>query len=239
MSPHKYPTIHDIGLVVHDTFETTFKAFDREWHFAVRSQSEANIAQGCLSYYSPMWKAKEIKPVSDKDLVLDVGAHVGFFTVPISSQVSHVVALEPAPANFQLLKQNIARNGVGNVTAIHSAMSKVDGVVELNLGVSGTTGHSVTSKKRSGLHAPVQSMSLGAAVQQWAPSVLKLDCEGAEWEILSNARWLTGIRIIIAELHKVTGTKLEPLETVLQLAGYTYTLKSNSWFSKLVAHKEI
>jgi len=189
MSPHKYPFIPDIGLVVHETFGISFDAFQWGW----------------------------------------------FFAIPISSQAYHVIAIEPAPANYEMLCRNVKRNSCENVTPIHSAMSSIDGEVELNLGVSGTTGHSVTSKKRSGPHTTVPSCSLMTAVTRWGPTVLKLGCEGAEWVILTDPGLLQGIRIIVAELHKVTGTKLHALEQ----AGYQYTIKSNGWFSKLIAHKEI
>ena len=64
---HKYKIISDIGLVVHDTFETSFTAFGKLWKFRVRSQSEANIARSCLAYYKPMWDASFTKLIAFKE----------------------------------------------------------------------------------------------------------------------------------------------------------------------------
>ncbi len=63
------------------------------------------------------------------DWVIDIGAHVGTFSVPLAWAVGstgHVFAFEPAPENFALLCENIGGNGVADVvTPINAVVTRV------------------------------------------------------------------------------------------------------------------
>src|ERR1035437_10176539 len=59
------------------------------------------------------------KTVKPGDTVLDVGANVGALTVPMAQMVGpsgKVIAWEPQPETFALLKKNIEQNDLNNVT---------------------------------------------------------------------------------------------------------------------------
>jgi hypothetical protein len=58
------------------------------------------------------------------DVCVDVGAHIGYFSLLASRLVGphgHVYALEPAPATYAALRSNLELNGVTNVTALRVA----------------------------------------------------------------------------------------------------------------------
>lgn len=60
------------------------------------------------------------------DVVLDVGANIGFHTIHFSRWVGTsgmVMAFEPDPANIELLKSNLARNNCKNVQVFPVALS--------------------------------------------------------------------------------------------------------------------
>ena len=70
-----------------------------------------------------LWRAKTllteeplmiswIKAMSPNDVVLDVGANVGIYTVPIAQRAQRVYACELDPLNVAILKENIVLNGV-------------------------------------------------------------------------------------------------------------------------------
>lgn len=237
MTAHQYPIIPDIGLKVRKTFITSFTAFEREWKFKVRSQSEANIAKSCLTYYKPMWDWDKFDRLNKQDIVIDIGAHVGFFAVPVGYLVKRVIAFEPAPANYTLLERNITLNK-GNVHPQDCAIGTDIGITTLNLGVQGTTGHSITNAKRGGVSVRVACRSIQDVIGQYRPTVLKLDCEGAEWDILTDPSCLSGIRIIVAEMHKVSQHSLPKVVKVLKQAGMKVTTQPNSWFTKLIAYRK-
>lgn len=235
---HQYPINPDIGLIVRNTFPISFQAFDQPWTFHVRSQSEANIAKSCLSYYKPFWEGIVAPPVNKLDRVVDIGGHIGFFSIPISSRVGWVGTFEPCPANFELLGKNIAQNGVSNINIFPFAVGANIGPVQLNLGVQGTTGHSITNRKKGGVHVEVLCTTLEEIVNFYSPTILKIDCEGAEWDILTNAALLTNIRMLIAELHKVKQHDVTKITSILEQAGMRWVVKHNSWFSKLVCWRQ-
>lgn len=61
---------------------------------------------------------------------LDIGANLGFFTVRAARRLGprgHVVAIEPHPARFELLRANVALNGLDNVSALPYAAGSANG----------------------------------------------------------------------------------------------------------------
>jgi FkbM family methyltransferase len=61
---------------------------------------------------------------------LDIGANLGFFTVRAARRLGargHVVAIEPHPARYELLRTNVTLNGLNNVTSLNYAAGSEDG----------------------------------------------------------------------------------------------------------------
>jgi FkbM family methyltransferase len=76
-----------------------------------------------------LWRAKTllteeplmiswIKAMNPNDVVLDVGANVGMYTVPIAQRTKMVYACELDPLNVAILKENIVLNGVQQIVTI-------------------------------------------------------------------------------------------------------------------------
>lgn len=76
------------------------------------------------------------KEVKEGDIVLDVGANIGYYTLIFSKAVGRrgkVFAFEPEPNNFILLQKNVQINNLENVTLIQKAVSKKSGKIYLYL----------------------------------------------------------------------------------------------------------
>jgi tRNA G37 N-methylase Trm5 len=69
--------------------------------------------------------ADEYYPVhlKEDDVVLDVGANIGAFTIRVARKVKRVIAIESEPQNFRLLLENIKINNIQNVLPINLAVS--------------------------------------------------------------------------------------------------------------------
>jgi len=66
------------------------------------------------------------------DVFLDIGAHVGIYTVKLAQRVSKVIALEPEPQNYRFLYRNILINHLNDkVIALPIAASDRDGYADL------------------------------------------------------------------------------------------------------------
>jgi len=71
----------------------------------------------------------------DRPFVIDVGAYVGAYTIEACTIGASVVALEPDPDNFRVLKFNLELNGCTNAKALQVAAGAKEGVAPLYQGV--------------------------------------------------------------------------------------------------------
>src|SRR5438045_2344759 len=65
-------------------------------------------------YYEPLTRALLATLLRPEDLFLDIGAHIGFFslTMGVSIRQMKLIAFEPNPKNFGILQANAAANGL-------------------------------------------------------------------------------------------------------------------------------
>jgi len=76
--------------------------------------------------------------LQNDDVVVDVGAHVGLFTLKVAKSVKLVLAVEPHPFNYRLLTMNMALNKINNVIPVKLALSSYSGKAKLYLRSTGT-----------------------------------------------------------------------------------------------------
>ena len=61
-------------------------------------------------------------------IVIDIGAHMGFFSMSLIKKTKKVIAIEPDPINFKFLSQNIASNSeFGQIEPYNLALGKKSG----------------------------------------------------------------------------------------------------------------
>ena len=162
--------------------------------------------------------------------VLDIGAGLGDFAVRVARECpqSTVYAFEPLPESFALLEANIRLNGVSNVRALPEAIAGHVGTLELYT-VTGLSGqHRTAGDRAAAVTAPIRvpAMTLSAAFEKLGIArcdFLKIDCEGAEYEILlgADATTLSRIGHVAMEYHDaVTVHSHEELVGFLEGQGF-------------------
>jgi FkbM family methyltransferase len=70
------------------------------------------------------------------DTAIDIGAHVGWYTVVLSQLVSdsgRVVSIEPIPETFEILRWCVGHLQLRNVTLFNRAISNIAGVVTMHV----------------------------------------------------------------------------------------------------------
>lgn len=141
------------------------------------------------------------------NIVIDVGAHVGMFTVKAAKLVGDsglVVAIEPEPRTLALLQRNIESHGLTNVKVISKAIYNEKMTVRLYL--QDLSGHHSLCR-RSGDYIEVEADSLDNIISKLGldrVDFVKIDVEGAELEILRGAEKVLaspGIKLSIASYH--------------------------------------
>jgi FkbM family methyltransferase len=146
------------------------------------------------------------------ETVVDVGANIGTFTLLASRAVGvegRVFAFEPESENYALLRENVAHNGCLNVTAERVAVAGQIGQMTLHHANEGGF-HSLHANRLSGSRSAeeVDALTLKYLLDRHGIThcdLLKVDCEGAEYEILYNLPDDCWARIskIVMEYHGI------------------------------------
>lgn len=123
--------------------------------------------------------------------VVDVGAHIGYFTIIMSLLVGDggtVFAFEPEPCNFELLRTNLALNGVRNVTAESRAVSDQAGRAGLHLSGCNTGDHRLYGSPAERDVHEVDTVTLDGyfAGSDEPVHFVKIDAQGLEPRILDG-----------------------------------------------------
>ena len=162
--------------------------------------------------------------------VVDVGAGMGDFTVHAGRLCprGRVYAFEPLPESFARLEEHLRVNGVRNASAFPEAIAAADGMLALYT-VTGLSGQHRTAgdgSRRSEVPIAVRATTLASAFERLVIArcdFLKIDCEGAEFEILLGLpdAALSRIARIALEYHDhVTDHTHEELVAFLAARGF-------------------
>lgn len=139
------------------------------------------------------------------DVVYDIGAHVGIYSCVAAQMIddSQIYAFEPHPANVDRLKENGALNDA-NIRTFRYALSNISETKKFAIDAdeSGAVGHSDPSL--GGKHIVVEFVRGADLVREQnlpRPTVLKIDVEGAELEVLKGLDGvLDDCRVIYCEV---------------------------------------
>lgn len=160
------------------------------------------------------------------DIVLDLGAHIGRYSVVAGKLVGNsgkVIAIEADPYNFEILQLNIRANELQNVvSAINAAAWKEAATLTLFRNTfSGR--HSVCNTTDS--HSKINTITVDELVLQYnLPKIdwMKVDIEGAEYPMLLGAKDAINskkIKFMVLEAHTY-----EILHVITQLLSPLYDI---------------
>ena len=114
--------------------------------------------------------------IKKTDIVIDIGANMGYYTLFFSSLAAKVYAFEPDPTNFSILQKNIAANKLTNVITEQKAVSNKNGTTYLKLNSLNTGGHHITEISKDTI--PIDTVILDDYIDH--ADFIKMDIEGAE-----------------------------------------------------------
>jgi FkbM family methyltransferase len=151
------------------------------------------------------------------DGFIDVGAHVGYFSLPAARKVGEsgrVIAIEPTPSSAAILRENVALNSFSVVTVIEAAASCRSGTGQLT---TSRTSSMWNTLERETLPDATESVEVSVRTIDeivagcGSPSVrlLKLDVEGHERDVLLGAVATIKRNSRLEILFEVSGGNLE------------------------------
>jgi len=193
--------------------------------------------------------------------ILDIGAHKGYFSIYASLLAGENVKIfsyEPEEKNFAILKENLKMNRIKNVFAKNVAVCGNDGMRELFVSVD-SHNHSViaeamnTEEEEMGLSVSkkVNCVSFSTIVLKHIVKeacenigLVKMDCEGAEFEILESVDSGFGgvsgdeifkkIKSFCIEYHEfLPEMRAEKLVNIFKKYGYKVDVKKSHYDSRM------
>ena len=176
--------------------------------------------------------------VSEDSIVVDVGANIGDFTMQAAQlcRLGRVIAVEPISEQARMLGIHVLLNDFDNVTHVHAALGGHEGQVDMHVegGFSSAYwgGDNIEKVRMTTLPLLMREQRIQHI------HLLKLDCEGAEWDILPAAEEvLPQIDQICMEFHNARGWTSDKLAQWLRERGYKVWHTSGSWNGLLWARR--
>lgn len=120
--------------------------------------------------------------VDSDDIVWDIGAHGGYFTLACAAKATQVIACEANPLNASNLRRHLALNEVANVSVVEAAICSTHN--------SSATfgGRDIYQGRLGGGSDVVATATLDGLIRDGlpAPTVVKMDIEGGELDALAG-----------------------------------------------------
>ena len=139
-----------------------------------------------------------------EDTFYDVGANVGSYTLLASSVCkAQTISFEPVPVTFNILKKNIGLNQIEHlVTLENKGVGRNNGVLKFSSD-DDTTNHVIAENENADNFINVNVVSLDEYAVATTPTLIKIDVEGFETEVVNGATNLLNnpnLKAIIIEL---------------------------------------
>ncbi len=151
-----------------------------------------------------------LKPGAD---VIDVGANIGFFTISAARTGARVLSIEPTDGAYRRLKANIDRNQVSNRVILFKGLASdhehdatffsVEGLEEYS-SMAPIDPHYISGHEERVNVTPARTIDSLVKQHQLAPTLMKVDVEGAEKQVFEGAsKTIETYRpVVISELSK-------------------------------------
>jgi FkbM family methyltransferase len=177
----------------------------------------------------------EFKIGNETPRIIDCGANIGMATLFFKRKFPNckILAFEPNPKVFELLKRNIDNNGIMDVEIINAGLSDEDGTMDLYIDRENSLISSIEKIRGGEGSTKVNAMRLSKFVEGKKFDFAKIDIEGAESKVVKDlvqSQTLQNIDQYVFEYHhNMTGSdfRLSDFLTVFEKNGFAYNLKTS------------
>lgn len=176
-----------------------------------------------------------LKTIKPDDRVIELGAGLGYMSTLITAKlgVRHYRAYEANPRMIPYIRAVHEANGIETVEVVNALLGAHNGSAEFY--VRGEFDASSLQDNLGDRHGGVVAveqvdvLDIRAVFQDFAPTALVCDIEGAEAEVLPKAD-LSGLRIAVVELHPqwIGQSGVQAVFDAMQGAGLSYFPKTSN-----------
>jgi FkbM family methyltransferase len=171
--------------------------------------------------------------ITQHTTAIDIGAHIGGFTYyALNRGIGKIISCEPSIENFHLLQHNIHQvcRASDRALLIPCAVggSKIDSksiAAYADVGTNTGGGNTLGTNGQ-----PVLVLGLDAIIDlmiTWSKKsfidIMKIDCEGSEYQILFESNLFTKIKYIVGEFHNLDD--ICNIHSLSKYLGYNYSVK--------------
>lgn len=146
--------------------------------------SDVFVTRGNLDWNSEYILAAYLRSLPEKGDFLDVGAHIGYYSVFLSPLVSGAYAFEPDPRNHPYIRNSL--DGMANAELIAMAVADRDGEVVLENSGESSVNH-INPESEDGLFVSVVTIDSFVESRELRPVAVKIDIEGYDILALRGA----------------------------------------------------
>ncbi|HEV2136877.1 MAG TPA: FkbM family methyltransferase [Terracidiphilus sp.] len=179
-------------------------------------------------YYEPEILDAILTHLPENEVFWDVGANFGMHAITVQSlrPNARVIAFEPSPVPLSRLTYNVLLNA-SQVTILPIALGNATGYAQMEIKVSGNTGISSLSPwpgSRYDGHLTARVETGDALISSGLvprPSVIKIDVEGFEREVLVGLSCLCDSAKNLTLVFESNAEKLGPIMELLEASGFT------------------
>ena len=138
-----------------------------------------------LGTYEREQSLRFVQKAKDSQLFLDLGSHAGYYTLLYKAvnKDGSVYSFEPVEDNYIFLKKHIKLNNFKNIIPFNKAVADTEGVLRF------ARGNSVGGKLSIDGDMDVTAVKLSKLIDEGIiqfPDLIKMDIEGAEYEVLKD-----------------------------------------------------
>jgi FkbM family methyltransferase len=167
--------------------------------------------------------------VTAGDVVIDVGGHLGMFTLEaLAKGAGEVVVFEPEPTNVDCLKKTFQTQiAEGRVVLVDAAAWEEQGTLKFSTGSEDAGSGSARGQVSDGGEIVVRADTIDAVVERLGLSrvdFIKMDIEGAERHALAGARRTIekfGPKMALCVYHREDDPEVLPAVVTSERADYT------------------
>jgi len=211
-----------------------------------------NANNNTLSIYKEIFVnkvySKGVVKIDEGDIVFDIGANVGVFSL-FAAKVkgTQIFSFEPHPKNYAVLMNNVTKNELNNIRCFKFALGLQNEdrvLIEGNIAGGHKLSHNSNATISEGT-LEVKSVTLESMLEKLdidTIDFIKLDCEGAEGEIIKSLGndGLLKINKMAIEFHDNHSIlSHDEILTALKNAGFKTSLKwdGTSYFGYIYANR--